>query len=135
MGTLLSPGQPGFRCLRVDTDLHVSWGSLPASTAPKDYLKPTLFRNKSTVCTTHGPMEPAWCGHGKSPWGKSTKAITKRVGGGAVLAKGIWGLATAAAGAPGAIASGTGARRDGENATNVAASRNAPSYGGWCNLM
>lgn len=32
-----------------------------------------------------------------------------------MFAKGTWGPATAAAGAPGAIASGTGARRDGEN--------------------
>lgn len=32
-------------------------------------------------------------------------------------AEGTWGLATAAAGVPVAIATGTGARRDGENAT------------------
>lgn len=79
MGTLLSPGQPGFPCLWVDADPH-SPGGLPAGTAPTDHLKPTLFRNKGAICTTHGPMEPAWHGHGKSPGGKSTKAITKRVG-------------------------------------------------------
>jgi len=40
----------------------------------------------------------------------------KRLGEGATPAEGTWGWAAAAAGVPGAIATGTGARRDGRNA-------------------
>lgn len=111
----------------------LSWRSLPAGTAPTGHWKPTLFRNKGAVCTTHGPMEPAWHGHGKSPGGKSTKAITGCEGG-LCWPRGPGDRPQLQRG-PGTTAPGTGTRRGGENARNVAASRNAPSYRGWCSLM
>jgi len=52
MNALLSPGQPGSQNLLVATGLHAPWGSLPASIAPEDNLKPALFRKKGTVCRT-----------------------------------------------------------------------------------
>lgn len=70
----------------------------------------------------------------KAP-GENQQKQSRSVWAGGLSPKGPWGPATAAAAAPGTNASGTGTRRDGESDTNVTASRNAPSYRGWCNLM
>lgn len=68
MNALLSPGQPGSQNLLMDTGLHRPWGSLPASIAPKDCLKPALFRNKATVF------------YDRSPWSLLSMAVEKALG-------------------------------------------------------
>lgn len=140
MNALLSPGQPGSQNLLMDTGLHRPWGSLPASIAPKDHLKPALFRNKTTVF------------YDRSPWSLLSMAVEKALGEkqqkhslndwvrGPCLLRGPGDRPLLQQGSLwlSPLAQGQGEMGKMPRAMvawDVAASPNAPCYRGWCSLM
>lgn len=130
-----APGQPWLPMALGGHRSALSWGSLPAGTAPKDHVKPTLFRNKD-YCL-HNTRSPGAClaWPWKKPSGKINKSNHEACREGCCVCQGDLGTGhSCSRGSWGHCLWHRGKEGWGESA-NVAASRNAPSYGGWCNLM